>query len=48
MSSTRTISCGQECSRYRWQVPGGYTIAAHAFAWGYMGRVWSLSGRREV
>ena len=35
--------------RHRWQVPGGYNIAAHAFACCYMtGRVWSLSGRRGV
>ena len=50
MSSTTTISSyEQACSRHRWEVPDGYNIAAHAFAYSYItGRVWALNGSQEM
>jgi hypothetical protein len=50
MSSTTTISsCEQAFARRRWMVPGGYNIAAYAFASSLItGRVWALSGSQEM
>jgi hypothetical protein len=50
MSSTTTISsCEQAFARRRWMVPGGYNIAAHAFAACFIiGGVWALSGSQQM
>jgi hypothetical protein len=50
MGSTTTIcSYEQACSRHRWDVPDGYNIAAHAFAYSCItGRVWALNDSQEM
>jgi hypothetical protein len=50
MGSTRTIcSYEQACSRHRSEVPDGYNIAAHAFAYSCIaGRVWVLNDSQEL
>lgn len=50
MGSTRTIcSYEQACSGHRWEVPDGYSIAAHAFAYCCVtGRVWALNDSQEL
>ena len=43
-SATTICSYEQACSRHRWDVPDGYNIAAHAFAYCCItGWVWALS-----
>jgi len=50
MKATATISSAEgACSCYRWEVPDGYNVAAHAFASCYItGRGWVLNGSREM
>ena len=49
MSSATISSYQQVCSRHRWEVPDGYNIAAHAFAYSYItGRVWALNDSQEM
>jgi hypothetical protein len=50
MGSTTTIcSYEQACSRHRSEVPDGYNIAAHAFAYSCIaGRVWVLNDSQEL
>ena len=48
-STTTTCSCEQVCSRHRWDVPDGYNIAAHAFAYCCItGWVWVLNDSQEM